>query len=121
MVFDWPGLVLCWYVPPPLLGRAVLVRAPHLGGACCVGVWPPSCWGVLCWWPPAAVVVFGSGCRHLLGGLWSRLCCRLGRGWCCAGACPPPPSLLGRAVFVRGTPLDGECCVGVFGFRFVVL
>ena len=90
VVFAWPGLLLCWCVPPPLLGHAVLVRGPPLGGACCVGAWPLSCWGVLCGCPPAAVVVFGLGCRHLLGGLWLWLCCWLGWGWCCAGACPPP-------------------------------
>ena len=33
------------------------------------------------------MVVFGLGCRHLLGGLWLRLCCWLGRGLCCGGAC----------------------------------
>ena len=44
-------------------------------------------------------MVFGLCCRQPLGGLWLRLCCWLGRGWCCAGACPPPP----------------WCCVSVFG------
>ena len=34
----WPGLVLCWCVPPPLLGHAVFVRGPPFGGACGVGV-----------------------------------------------------------------------------------
>ena len=120
VVLAWPGLVLCWCVLPPLLGRAALVRGPPLGGACCFGAWPPFHWGVLCWWPPAAVVVFGLGCRHLSGRLGLRLSCWLGRGWCCAGACPPPP-LLGRVVFVRDPPLGGECGVCVFGFRFVVL
>ena len=38
VLLAWPGLVLCWCVPPPLLGRAVFVRAPPLGGECCVGV-----------------------------------------------------------------------------------
>ena len=120
VVFAWLGLVLCWCVPPPLVGRAALVCGPPHGGACCVGLWspswwgllcscvPPSWWGMLCWRLPAPVVVCGLGCRHLLGGLWLRLCCRLGQGWCCAGACPLPcwgvrclcvaPPLLGRAV-----------------------
>ena len=38
VLLAWPGLVLCWCVPPPLLWRAVFVRAPPLGGACCVRV-----------------------------------------------------------------------------------
>ena len=106
VVFAWPGLVLCWCVPRPLVGHDVLVCGPPHGGACCVGTCPPSCSGVLCWCPPAAVVVFGLSCRCPLGGLWLRFSCWLGRGWCCAGACPPP--LLGRAVFVRGRPLVGR-------------
>ena len=194
--FAWPGLVLCWCVPPPpLVGRAALGCGPLLGGARCVGACPPSCWGVLCWCPPAAMVVFGLACRRLLGGLWLWLCCWLDRGWCCAGVCPPPPHcwgvpclcvapalvgpavsacsgfgswccsrldarlvllvrcclrrrtagvvgcllpvvfawpgsvllwcvpppLLGRAVLLLGFPLGRACCVGVFGFWFVVL
>ena len=115
VVFAWPGLVLCWCVPPPLVGRAVLVCGPPLGGACCVGTCPPSCSGVLCWCPPAAMVVFGLCCRRPLGGLWLRLCCWLDRGWCCAVACPPPP-LLGRAVFVRGRPLVGRAVSACSGF-----
>ena len=77
--------------PPPLVGRAALRCGPLLGGARCVGACPPSCWGVLCWCPPAAMVVFGLGCPRLVGGLWLWLCCSLGPGWSCAGACPPPP------------------------------
>ena len=94
--------------PPPLVGRVALVCGPPHGGACCVGAWPPSCWGVPCWCPPAALVVFGLGCRRPLGALWSRLFCWLGRGWRCASACAPPcwgvpclcvaPPLVGRAV-----------------------
>ena len=83
---------------------------PPLGGACCVGAGPPSRRGVLCWWPPAAVVVFGLGSRHLLGGLWLRFCCWLGRGWCCAGACPPP--LLGSAVSAC-SGFGSSCCSGL--------
>ena len=118
VVFAWPGLVLCWCVPPPLcsgllclfvphpmvglavlvcapplVGRAALVCGPRHGRAWSVGAWPPSWCGVLCWCLPAAVVVFGLGCRRLFGGLRLRLCCLLGRGWCCDGACPPPPLL----------------------------
>ena len=122
--------VLCLCVAPPMVGRAVLVSAlpmmgravlvcgpPH-GGACSVGAWPPSWWGMLCWCLPAAVVVVGLGCRRLLGGLGLRLCCLLGLGWCCASA---PPPLFGHAVFVRAPPLGGACGVGMFGFRFMVL
>ena len=38
VLLAWPGLVLCWCVPPPLLGRAVIVRGPPRGGECYVGV-----------------------------------------------------------------------------------
>ena len=38
VLLAWPGLMLCWRVPPPLLGHAVFVRGPPLGGECCVGV-----------------------------------------------------------------------------------
>ena len=72
----WGG-VLCRCVPDPR------------GGACCVGAWPPSRWGVPCRCLSAARVC-GLGCRHLLGGLWLRFSCWLGRGCCCVGACPPP-------------------------------
>ena len=102
----------------PMVGRAVLVcGAPH-GGACCVGAWPPSWCGVLCWCLPAAVVVVGLGSRRLLGGLRLRLCCLLGRHLCCSGAWPT--SIL-ACRFCGLPPLGGACCVGVFGFRFVVL
>ena len=124
--------VLCLCVAPPMVGRAVLVCAPPMvgraalvcgpppGGACCVGAWPSSWWGGLCWCLHTAVVVFGLGCCRPLGGLRLRFFCLLGRGWCWAGACPPPP-LLGRAAFERGPSPGGACCVGVFGFWFVVL
>ena len=96
-----------------MVGRAALAGGPPHGRACCARAWPPSWWGVLCWCLPAAVVVrglvvFGLGCRRLLDGLGLLLCCLLGRGWCCAGACPPlcwgapclclPPPLVGCAV-----------------------
>ena len=110
----WWG-VLRWCVPPPMVGRAALVCAPPHGGACCVGAWPPSWWGVLCWCLPAAVVmrgvvVFGLGCHCLLG-------CGCGCVVCPAGV---GAVLVGRALFVRAPPLGGACCVGLFGFRFVV-
>ena len=86
VVSVWPGLVLCWCVPPPrpfvgacrvcawlppMVRHAVLVSAPAMVGpaalvcgpphvrACYVVVWPPSWWGVLCWCLPVAVVVRG--------------------------------------------------------------
>ena len=37
-LFAWPGLVLWWFVVPPLFKRAVLVRGPPHGGACCVSL-----------------------------------------------------------------------------------
>ena len=139
----WWG-VLRWFVVPLLVGRAVLVRAPLMvgravsvcapplrGGACCVGLWLPSWWGMLRWCTaPLSVgcavsvparrgrgVWFGvsSSVRWVVVTVvlfaWPGLVLR----WCV------PPPLLGRAVFVRGPPLVGECCVRVFGFRFVVL
>ena len=33
VLLAWPGLVLCWCVPPPLLGRAVFLRGPTLVGS----------------------------------------------------------------------------------------
>ena len=63
VLFAWPGLVSCWCVALPLLGRAVFVRGLLHGGACCVCVCPAPCL------PHAVVmrglVVFGLGCRRL--------------------------------------------------------
>ena len=113
----WPGRGWCsaGACSPPLLGRTVLVRGPPLCGACCFGAWPPCRSGVLCWWPPAAVVVLGLGCRWVVAAVVLLAWPGLLLCWCV------PPPLLGRVVFVRAPPLGGECCVGVFGFRFVVL
>ena len=123
VVFAWPGLVLRWCVPPPpppwggllrwfvaplMVGRAVLVRAPPLAGACCVGA------RLLRWW------CFWFGLSGPLGGLWLRLCCWLGRDWCCAGACPPPPPV-GACRVCAWPTLGGACSVAVFRFWFVVL
>ena len=76
--------------PPPWWGVLCRCVPDPRGGACCVGARPPSQWGVPCRCLPAAVVVWGSGCRHLRGGLWLQLWCWLGRGCCCVGACPLP-------------------------------
>ena len=144
VLFVWPGLVLCWCVAAPLLGRAVFVCAPPGGGACCVGVCPPPWCGVLRWFvAPPMVACVVLVCGPLLGGAccvgacrprwwhfaWVLVVCWVGcgcgcvvclaKGWCCAGACPPP--LLMRAVYVRAPPLDGACCVGVLWFRLAVL
>ena len=121
VLLAWPGLVLCWCVPPP------------------------PCWGVpcLCVPPPlvgpavSACSGFGSWCCSRLDArlvLLVRCCLRrrtagvvgcllpvvfalLGSVLCW---CVPPP-LLGRAVLVRGPPLGGSCCVGVFLIWLVVL
>ena len=104
VLFASPGLVLCWCVDPPLLGRAVFVRAP------------PPWWGVLCWHARVSVrglvagsmlglfcwfAVVSAAVRPALsdvGCLW----CSPFRGWCSAAACPP--TLLGRAVLARAPP-----------------
>ena len=93
----------CWGIPclclaPPLVGRAVLVRGPPLAGACCVG-------GRLLWW---WCLVWG------VVGLWLRLCCCLGRGWCCAGACPPP--CWGVSCLCVPPPLVGSAASASWGF-----
>ena len=126
------GVVLC----------VVLVCAPPHGGACCVGVWPPSCWGVLRWgavccvvwrclvcggvWPPVWLGVLRWCVAPLMVGLCCIvLCClALGRGvlccvaLCCLWCCCVAPLEVGRAAFVFGPPHGGAFCVGV---RCVVL
>ena len=79
------------------VGSVLVGGRPH-GGACCVGAWPPSWWGVPCWCPSAAVVVrgvvvFRLGCRRLLG-------CGCGCVVCLAGV---------AAVLVRAPPPFGAC------------
>ena len=110
---------------------AVLVRATPPVGACRASVCPPPWWGVLFW----CVAPLSLGRAVLVaaccgGGVWFGLPSSV--GWVVVAVvllawpglvlcwCVPPP-LLGRVVFVRGPPLGGECCVGVFGFWFVVL
>ena len=139
----WWG-VLRWFVVPLLVGRAVLVLArlmvgravsvcapPPRGGACCVGLWPPSWWGVLRWCvAPLSVGRAVSVPARRGRGVWFKVSSSV--RWVVVAVvllawpglvlcwCVPPP-LLGRAVFVRAPSLGGECCVGVSGFRFVVL
>ena len=121
MLFTWPGLVLCWClapslfgllrwcVVPPMVGRAVLVRAPcplwgvlcrcvappkvgavlvcsppH-GRPCCFAVWPPSWCGVLCRCVAPLMVegaVLVPVCR---GG-----CAWCGGAWLGLSSCVPP-------------------------------
>ena len=79
---------------PPLLGRAVSVRGPPLGGACGVVVFGFQ-----------FVVLYGRRCPL------SVVC-----GVCLAGFAAVlvrARPLLRRAVFVRGPPHGGACCVGV--------
>ena len=75
---SWWGL-LPWCVPPPMVGRAVLVRSPppH-GGSCCVAAPPLPCRGVLCW-----------GMARLIMGRAAVLRGPPQGGACCAGAWPP--------------------------------
>ena len=127
---SWWG-VLCWCVPPSWWGVLCRCVPPPRGGACCVGLWPPSWWGVLRWCVvPLSVGRAVSVPARRGGGVWFGVWSSVGSvvvavvllAWpglvlCC---CVPPP-LLGRAVFVRAPPLGEECCVGVFGFWFVVL
>ena len=121
VLLAWPGLVLCWCVPPPpLLGRAVFVRAPPLGGAYCVGVFGFGSW--CCSRLNARLVLLVRCClRRRTAGVVG---CLLPVVFAWPGSvlcwCVPPP-LLGRAVLVRAPPIGGACCVGVFGFWFVVL
>ena len=122
VLLAWSGLVLCWCVPPP----------PPVG-ACRVCACPPPWWGLLwwrvrvsvrdvvagwmlglfCWFADVSVAV-----RPALSGVCCLWCLR-GRGRCCVGACPP--LCWGVPCLCVPPPLGGACCVGVFGFWFVVL
>ena len=64
------GVVLC----------VVVVCGPPRGGACCVGVWPPSWWGML---------------------RWGVVCCVV---WCCVLLWCVAPLAVGRDVVVCGRP-----------------
>ena len=106
---------------PPMVGRALLVCAPPHRGACCIGLWPPSWWGVLCWCVApllvgrAVLVAARRGGGAWFGGV--RLWLPLSVGWVAVAVvlfawrglvlcrCVPPPPLLGRPVFVRGPHL----------------
>ena len=123
-------------MPSPMVGRAVLVCAPPHGGACCVGLCSHSWWGVLCWcMAPLSVgravsVPARRGGGLCFGGVLLGLSSSV--GWVVVAVvllawrglvlcwCVPLP-LLGRAVFVCDPALGRACCVGVFGFPFVVL
>ena len=105
--------VLRWCVAPHLVRRAalgccvlccvalcvVVLCGPPFGGACCVGVWPPSWWGVLCWC--VAPLIVG---RAALGGVCCVVWSPIWRGvlrWCVA------PLIVGRVVVVCGPPHGG--------------
>ena len=157
------AVVMVWLGCRCLLGGLQLRLCCLLGrGRCCAGAWPPpvgACrvcalpppwWGVLCWrvWVSVRGVVAGSmlglfcwfavvsaavwPALSSVGCLW----CLPGRGWCCAGARPPPcwgmlclcvsppkvgravlvcaPPMVGRAVLVCGPPHGVACCVGAW-------
>ena len=114
VLFAWPGLVLCWCVPPP----------PPVG-ACRVRAWPPLVGRAV-----SACLGFGSWCCSRLDARLVLLVC------CCLRHCMasivwywlsvvfawpglvlcwhvPPPPVLGRAVLMHGPPLARACCVPV--------
>ena len=117
--------------PPHGGACCVGVPPPSRRGACCVGLWPPPWSGVLCWCvAPRSVGRAVSVPARRGGGVWFGVSSSVGLVvvavallawpglvlcWCVS------PPLLGHALFVCGPPLGGECCVGVFGFRFLVL
>ena len=84
----WWG-VLCWYVAPPMVGRAALVCGPPLGGACCVDAHP---------------LMVGRAVSACAPPPWWGLLCRRA----------PPPPVVGRAALASGPPRAGACCVGAW-------
>ena len=96
----------------------VVVCSPPNGGACCVGVWPPSWWGVLCTGAVCCVVwrcvVCGGGVWPPSGwGVlrWGAVCCVVWRSvlwWCVA------TRMVGHVALVCGLPHGGACCGGVW-------
>ena len=95
------GQACCVGVGPATMpGRAVLLLAPRQGWVCCACAWRSSSFGcrvlvrVLLWWACCAVVRPASW--------WGRLC------WCVANL------IVGRAVFVLGSPHGEACCVGAW-------
>ena len=120
-----PAVSAC--APPPWWGVLCRRVPPPLGGACCVGFKPPSWWGVLrCCVAPLSVgrVASVPACRGR--GVWFGVSSSVRwvvvtvvllawPGLVCA------PSPVGACRVCVWCPLGGKCCVGVFGFRFVVL
>ena len=89
----------------------MLVSGPPRGGACCVGVWPPSWWGMLRWGAMCCVVCRCVGC----GGVWSFVWWGVLR-WCVA------PLMVGLCCVVLcclalgcGLLRPGRCVVCVAG------
>ena len=124
---SWWG-VLCRRVPPPRGGACCVgVCPPPRGGACCVSFRPPSWWGVLRWCvAPLSVGRVASVPARRGRGVWFGVSSSVRwvvvtvvllawPGLVCA------PSPVGACPVCAWRPLGGECCVGVFGFRFVVL
>ena len=96
--------------PAPLLGRAVFVRAPPQGGACCVGVCSPPWWGLLRGFVAPlmvgrAVLVLGPP----IGGA------------CCVGACPLPWWCLAWVVVVCWGGSSCGCVVCLAGVGAVLV
>ena len=129
VLFAWPQLVMCWFLAPPLLGRAVFVRGPPMVGVLCCSAPPPIWWGVLRWFVAPLLVrraVLVPVCRGggaWFCGVWLRLSSSV--GWVALAVvlfawpalvlcwCVPPP-LLGRAVFLRGQRCRGAWFGGIW-------
>ena len=71
-----------------LCGVVVVCGPPH-GGACCVGVWPPACWGVL---------------------RWGAVCCAV---WCCLSLLCPAPLMVWLAALGCGVLRCVALCVAL--------
>ena len=82
---------------PLMVGRVVVVCGLSHAGACCVGVCPPSWWGVV-FGPPRGGAWRGG---VWLPAGWGVLC------WCVA------PLMAGRGVVVCDPAHCGACCGGV--------
>ena len=93
--------VLCRCVAPPMVGRAVLACGLPHGRPCCVVVWPPLWLGVLCWCVNPLMVG-----RALLLPVRRGGCAWCGGAWFGSLSCVPPGS---QRRWVR----SGGACGGV--------